>query len=183
MAEQSTPPRKTKIGSTYVLTLPISGEKVRVRRPSTFSLVAAGALPAELTTLVWKLFGDRKKSMADVMMDAEQLSTYTQLVERFVPHVLVSPKIGDTTELEHDKDGVLTGMVALVDLADLDKNNLFMFGIGAVHADEEVAEVVAADLATFRAKQPRTDAGPGGKAVRPAAKPVSGPSSEQPTGD
>ncbi len=171
--------KRSRFGRTHTLRLPISGERVRVRRPSTFSLVAAGTLPAELTTLVWKLFGSGKQ-VTEMLEEAKNLTDYTKLVERMVPHVLVDPVVTDVSDCEPDAEGVLTGTVALVDLPDLDKNHLFMYGVGAVRAEEEIQEeagtreVVAADLATFPGEPAPGDAGPGGEAVRAAAEPAGG---------
>ncbi len=172
--------KRSRFGRVHVLRLPISGERVRARRPSTFSLVAAGTLPAELTTLVWKLFGSGKQ-VTELLEEAKNLTDYTKLVERMLPHVLVDPRVADESDCEPGADGVLTGTVALVDLPDLDKNHLFMFGVGAVRAEDEIqdqSEVVAADLATFPGEPAPGDAGPGGEAVRAAAEPAGGPRPE-----
>lgn len=175
--------KRSRFGRVHVLRLPISGERVRVRRPSTFSLVAAGVLPAELTTLVWKLFGSGQK-VTDMLEETKNLFDYTKLVEQMLPHVLVEPQVGAESDCEPGEDGVLRGTVALIDLPDLDKNHIFMYGVGAVRSEDESQpqEVVAADLAPFPGEPARGDAGPGGEAVRAAAEPAGGDGPGGPAG-
>jgi hypothetical protein len=174
MGKRSTPtnsvPRKKKFGVTHILTLPISQEKVRVRRPSTFSLVAAGGLPADLTALVWRLFGDKDKNLNSVMEQGDELKTYSQLVEKLVPYILVQPTVAAESNCDEvDEEGVMVGSIALMDIPDLDKNHIFMYGVGAVRASEEQEGVVAEDLKTFPAEPTRPDTGSGGEEVRTAA--------------
>ncbi len=159
--------RQPRIGQTHPLTLPASREIVEVRRPSTFTLIVSGGLPAELSALVWKLFGT-KMQLVDVMETGKELKDFAMLIEKFVPFVLVDPVIGETTTCTIGEDGRLHGALRLDDLPDLDKNHLFLFGVGVLKGDDERDEVVAADLATFRAGAARGDAGSGGEALREA---------------
>lgn len=157
--------RAPRIGQTRPLTLPASQETVEVCRPSTFTLIVSGGLPAELSALVWKLFGT-KMQLADVMETGKELKDFALLIEKFIPFVLVDPVIGEVTACVVGEDGRLHGTLRLADLPDLDKNHLFLYGVGVLKGDDE--EVVAADLVSFPGESPRGDAGPGGEALRNA---------------
>jgi hypothetical protein len=168
-----------RYGRIHTLTLP-SGTKVRARRPSTFTLVTAGLFPAELSAAVWKMSGEAfalTRSGADDV-DPERFRRYAEVIEGFIPHVLVEPKIGVITDAVVGPDGYLTGTVESADLPDTDKQHLFFFGQGVFRGDEEMADLVAArpqevtakDVEPFRSDQPaRPDAGSGGETVRAAA--------------
>lgn len=170
------PPRKKKFGSVNTVILPMSRAKVLVRRPSMFSLVKSGGLPAELTSLVWRLFGDTNGvSLASVLEETgPEAEKFAVLVEKFIPHVLVSLTIGDVSDAEEDEQGITRGTVALIDIHDIDKNHLFLYGVGVLKGLDEIGEVVAKDLEAFRGKSPRPDDGPGGEEVRAEAQQPSG---------
>jgi hypothetical protein len=138
-----------------------------------FSLVAAGGLPGELTSLVWKLFGAEGQSLNTVLQDGQDAKNFALLVEKFIPAVLVSVKVGAESDCDVDDAGILRGQLALLDIADIDKNQIFLYGIGVIRGDEE-AEVVARDLDSFRPEPARPDAGSGSAAVQPAAVPAGG---------
>ena len=177
------PPRKKKFGALNTLILPMSKAKVLVRRPSMFSLVKSGGLPGELTSLVWKLFGDSNGvSLASVLEEpGPEVEKFAILVEKFIPHVLVSVTVGDVTDAEEDEQGVTRGTIAMIDIPDIDKNHLFLYGVGVLKGLDEIGEVVAADLEAFRARAARTDGGPSGEEVRAEAQPTGGDSSGGPS--
>lgn len=179
MAETDTlpPTKKKRFGATNTLLLPISGDKVTVRRPSMFSLVASGGLPGELTTLVWKLFGEKKLTLATVLEDGQDVKNFALLVEKFLPHVLVDPKIADVSDCEVNGDGLLSGAIALMDISDIDKNHLFLYGVGVLRGIDE-PEVIAADLATFREESERNNDGHDGTTVRTKTKRTRGDGSD-----
>lgn len=174
-------PSPVRYGRQHTLTLP-SGAKVRARRPSTFTLVTAGLFPAELSAAVWKMAGEgfllTKASANGAGPDPEEFRRYAEVIEGFIPHVLVEPKIGLVTDVMVGPDGYLTGTVESADLPDADKQHLFFFGQGVFRGDEEMADLIAArprevtpkDVEPFRDDEPaRPDPGPGGEAVRAAA--------------
>jgi len=169
------PPRTKKFGRINTLKLPMSEVKVLARRPSIFSLVASGGVPGELTSLVWKLFGQDRVSLSTVLEESSpEVKNFSELVEKMVPHILTSVKIGDVSDCEEDDQGILRGTLALIDLPDIDKNHIFLYGIGVLRALDERAEVVAADLEAFRDGAKRDNAGPVGEAVRTEAVEPSG---------
>jgi hypothetical protein len=191
MAQEQQDSKPTRIIGTGHLHLPIMGLKVTVRRPSMYSLVAAGGLPGELTSLVWKIFGGKESSLADILEQGQEVKNFAMLVEKFIPAVLVDPvvyepKIGEARPEQRVVDGELHGTISALDIPDIDKNHLFLFGIGVIKCLEEqeaIREgVVADDLSTFRDEQPRADSGSAGAALQPAAEPASGAGSAEPTG-
>lgn len=194
--------KKTQLGRQHTLTLS-NGEKVRVRRPSSFHLIASGGIPAELTSVVWKLFGETTR-LSKIMEQGEGLKEYTGLLGKYIPHVVLSPRIvtdkvdsktGEVipvpTECEVGEDGILIGILNIADIPDLDQNDIFLYGIGIGRGDEEqppspgtpLAEQptelsppeVAAALTTFRDGAPGPVPGDGGAEVRPAPIGASGP--------
>lgn len=169
------PLKRSTFGQQHTLTLS-NGEKVRVRRPSTFYLVAVGALPSELTTTVWKLFSEdgARDKLGEIMEKGNGLRDYTGLVTRFIPHVVMPPTrvVQDTvddkgvvtrvpTDCIVGPDGVLSGILNVVDLPDLDQNTIFFFGIGVGKSDEEQAAGASSD--------PAVEVGPGLEQFRDGA--------------
>lgn len=178
-AAPSTPPRRVRpFGKVHPLTLP-SGNKVKARRAPSFSLVASGGLPAELTSFVWKLFGG-KAQFDEIMENTNGLKDYTMLLARYLPYVLVSPRLVNgeaATTCEPDAEGILRGDLNLADVPDLDQNHLFLFGIGVQPADDEPQEekeAEAAGLRTFPGEPAGAGAGPSGETVRDEAVGVPG---------
>ena len=162
----------SSFGQVHTLTLP-SGAKVRVRRPSVLALVAAGGFPAELTIEVWKLL-NKKVEPEEAIADPEALKRWALLIEKFVPHVLVDPKIAEETEVTTDSDGGVHGTVRSEDISDFDKQYLFLYGNGVYRANEEEItlvneEVTKADLGPFRDRAAGVDVGSGGDTIQPEA--------------
>jgi len=191
MAQETTDSKPTRIIGAGHLHLPIMGLKVTVRRPSMFSLVAAGGLPGELTSLVWKIFGGKESSLASILEQGQEIKNFATLIEKFIPAVLVDPviyepKIGEEAPKPEIVNGELHGTISALDIPDIDKNHMFLFGMGVIKCLEEqeaIREgVVADDLSTFRDEQPRADAGPAGSAVQPAAEPVGRVGPDEPAG-
>lgn len=162
-----------RYGRLHTLTLP-SGAKVRARRPSTMTLVTSGIFPSELATAVWAMQRDGFAKL-NTTTDPGEYKRFAEVVDGFIPHVLVEPKIGEATELTLNADGCLTGFVELSQMPDEDKTHLFFFGQGLFRGDEEMGEekarmeVLANDLQPFRDGTARPDPGPGGEALQPAA--------------
>jgi hypothetical protein len=168
--EVTTPPRRKKFGGLNTLLLPMSKVKVLVRRPSMFSLVASGGLPGELTSLVWRLFGNDGTVTLGTMLEegSPEVKNFSMLVEKLLPHVLVSVKVADESDCEEDDQGVLRGNIALIDIPDIDKNHIFLYAVGVLKGRDEIGEVVAADLEAFRDRAARGDAGHDVQEVQPA---------------
>jgi hypothetical protein len=158
-------------GKSHVLTLP-SGVKVRARRPSLLSLIYSGGFPTELTATVWQLYAKQINAEEVAQKEPEGLLRLAGLIEQYIPHVLISPRVGPMTKLDEGPEGVLTGTVALLDILDLDKQYLFLFGQRLILAPEErqagAEQTAAADLAEFRQRAESGDAGSSGAAVQPA---------------
>lgn len=177
MAEErsSKPLRTIGVGTLH---LPIMGVKVKVRRPSVFSLVASGGLPGELTSIIWKIFGGKENSLGSILQEGKQVTDFSRLVEKFFPHVLVDVKVTGESNCFVDPDGYLNGTINALDIPDVDKNHLFLYGVGITRGLDEqeriAEEVVAADLETFRGEPTRPDAGSGSDEVQPATVEPSG---------
>jgi hypothetical protein len=153
-------------GRRYTVMLP-SGHRVIVRRVSLVSLLWSGGFPTELTAAVWRMF--QQSADTKPVDDPDQLRKMVGITEQVIPHVLVQPKIGETTALEAGADGVLHGTVAIGDIPDLDKQWLLLFGQGLIRTEEERAATGAEPGPEgFRDEPVRPDAGPGGAAVRAA---------------
>jgi len=171
---------KTMYGA-QTLTLP-SGNKVRVRRPSVLSLIAAGGFPNELTNEAWKL---ARKEMIDpekLQSDPQGIQLWAALIGAFVPHVCLDLKVvqaavgGTKVDVV---DGLMTGVIEGNDLSDMDKQVIFLFGTDVLPSDEEQAEarreVSAESLKEFRDGGQGADAGHGGEEVRAEAVVDAGP--------
>lgn len=158
------------IVATKLLTLPHSKWRVLARRPSLITLVASGALPIELTSAVWKMASEGKEPDENSPQGLRQMA---ELMESFLPHVLVSPSVGPMTSMdEAESGGPLRGTLALIDLHDLDKRYLFYFGQGTISGDlaerEESREREDVALARFREGSGRADARSDGQALQSA---------------
>jgi hypothetical protein len=156
------------------LTLP-SGNKVRVRRPSVLSLIAAGGFPTDLTSEAWKL---ARKDMIDpdkMAADPEGVKSWAKLIDAFIPHVLADLQITGSGETKiEEADGYMTGVMMSYDMNDMDKQVVFLFGTGVLPSDEEMKakareEISAEALKEFRDERESVDAGHGGEAVRAEA--------------
>lgn len=175
-------------GRIYTETLP-SGTKVRAKRVSNIQLLWAGAFPAELTGLVWKM-ANQEVDVKRLVETPAELQKMVGIIEQVVPHVLVSPKVGDKTELKIDESGVAEGIVLLADIPDLDKTWLLLFGQGLIRSeDEREADKLVKPGAgaktgpdSFRDGSVRSDAGPAGAEVQPAAVGDRGDSPGESTG-
>jgi hypothetical protein len=169
--------------------LPVSGYNVLVRRISNFTLLASGGFPSDLTSLVWRLSQSEGENALDSALreDNTALSRVAALVDKIVPHALVSPKVGpETRDLtladykvtgfdEEESVKILSGVIALVDLQDLDKNAIFLYAQGMMGGP-------VTDLAPFREDGQRPVAGPSGETVQANAVEPAGATEEQHAG-
>ena len=184
--------KQSPYGRTLTLTLP-SGIKVKARRPSVLSLIAAGGFPSELTVDVWKLVKKEKLDPDKIVEDPEGIVAWAKLIDAYVPHVLVDPRIctapGELTELHEvdGGDGLVTGQLNIRDVIDMDKQVVFLFGNDAAAADEELTDGVggrvselADALRRFRVGPARGEAGRGGEEVRQEAVGVAEPGPAEP---
>ena len=157
-------------GKVSALSMP-SGNKVKVRRGSTLTLVQAGLLPGNLIGAVWEVFGKGDPpSPAEVAKDPEKVKTMASMMEASLAAVLVQPEITDgASDTDVDAEGFTTGKVNPRDIPDNDKVLLFGFLQGVVKGNvEEQAEEAA--LTKFPAEPDRPAGGSGGEAVRPPAE-------------
>jgi hypothetical protein len=152
-------------GRRYTVVLP-SGHRVIVRRVSLVSLLWSGGFPTELTAAVWRMF--QQAPDAKPVDDPDTLRKMVGITEGVIPHVLVQPKIGETTALETGADGVLHGTVAIGDIPDLDKQWLLLFGQGLIRTEEERAAGAEPGPEGFRDEPVRPDPGSSSPAVRAA---------------
>ena len=158
----------TTIGFTTILTLP-SGLKVRAHRPSVFTLIASGGFPAELTEIVYEMTANPVKP-EEMVRDPEKLRQFALLIDAFVPHVLVDPRVGPLSQNAPGEDGVLTGTVSLIDMNDMDKLHLFLYGQGLIEGPvSEGGGTGSTTLKSFRENESGVDVGRGGEAVRDTA--------------
>lgn len=165
------------------VTLP-SGYKALAQRPSTFSLIASGGFPSELSSLVWTLFNAEKKP-SELLADSESLKKYALMLETFTPHVLVSPEIikTGTSDCKIDEDGIMRGTLLISEVPDADKQWLVFFGMGIHKSDDEIEaaakevgermakgseEATVEDLKPFRDEPARDDAGQPREEIREA---------------
>src|SRR5262245_38401145 len=155
------------VGAVRVVTLPLSRYKVRVRQPSLITLIATGGFPSELASVVWKMY-EQNKDPAELSSDPAGIMQMANLIESYVPYVLVSPKIGAQTEMRADADGVMSGTLAMLDIRDSDKRFLFFYGQGLLDGADftPTQEVSAPALTTFPEEPPRPDARPSREPVR-----------------
>lgn len=156
-------------GSARVVTLPQSGQKVRARRPSLVTLIATGGFPAELASVVWNMY-EKGEDPSQNAKDAEGILRMANLIEQYVPHVLVTPQVGPVTQTDVDGEGVLIGTVSMIDLPDMDKRFLFFYGQGLLDGTTQPPaspEIVSAKaLESFPENGERADARPAREPVR-----------------
>jgi hypothetical protein len=167
--------------SQHTVVLPVSGARVRVRRPSLMTMVTVSGLPTELTSLAMKVAnGQRVLESGD---EPDIIKANFAAIEAYIPFVLVDLKVtkdGPTdVHLEnHTTDGAIwVGTVNLADLPDIDKQYLFMYGRHLVspnepdtEADIEPAkEATPEEIGQFRDGAAGDDAGSSGEAVRAEA--------------
>jgi len=162
--------------SPQTLTLP-SGKKVLVKRPSLTSLLAAGGFPTGLTSHALKILSEKtldRPAPTDATDKPEDVSKWAEMLDAFIPYVLVQPKVSDTSSVTEDENGLLGGSIAVADILDFDKQVIFYFGTGLYRSDEEMAEAKTKE-ATVEALKPfpegskRADAGHGGETIRTEA--------------
>lgn len=170
-----------KFGGPQVVQLP-SGARVRVRRMSLLSRIAAGDFPADLTTAAWKMYSRAEASDGKDAITVETIREQANVVEKYLPYVLVSPKIGNATETSEDAEGVVIGTVAIADIPDIDKQYLVMYGQGYVSGSFAAAARPEAGLDSFRDGAARADAGPSGDEIRAATVGADRPSAVEPAG-
>lgn len=156
----------------HTVILPVSEAKVRVRRPSLMTMVTVSGLPTELTALAMKVAnGQRVLEKGD---DLETVRANFASIEAFYPYVLVDVTIthDGPTDVKEDVDGCWIGTVNSADIADIDKQYLFMYGRHLVSANEPDkkadTEADSEAVGKFRDGASSDDAGPVGEAVRPA---------------
>ena len=178
---------KSTLGGVHTLTLP-SKYKVYVRRPSAFTLIKSGGFPAELASSVWGLF-TKKLDMDTFATDPSAMQKYAELIEKFWPFVLVKLQvIPDDQDVENGPDAIdcIVGTCHAGDLDDLDKQELFLYGIGLAKHDAGSAQIAStqepptttpepkpeeaevADLSSFRDGAARDDDRPRREPVRTA---------------
>ncbi len=185
-------------GRVHTLTLP-TGVKVRARRPSITSLVRSGGFPVDLASYAFRLFSEPGGTAAIRGEDPAGLQRFADMIEQYLPYVLVSPKVATgenpASQVETGPDGWEVGTVALGDIQDDDKMKLVMFGVGAAYSDEEArveqakADGKLAELegrirlleAKVGLRAPEPDSGPAGPSEAPgvAAGAESGPEAAQ----
>ncbi len=151
------------VGKQYVFDLPSKLMRIRARRPSLLTILAAGGFPNELTAAVWR---SQSGTLDFSGENPELIRQLAQLIDAMITHILVSPQVGPDTRLEEGPGGVAQGTVAVVDLPDVDKQFLFMWVQRLLPTPGEEAPP---DLHSFRDERPRADVGPVGAAVQPAA--------------
>ena len=100
-----------------------------------------------------------------------------QLIDAYVPHVLVSPRVAPMSQNELDVNGVVIGTVALIDISDVDKLHLFLYGQGLIDGPATEGGATVA-LKSFRDDDASADSGRGVEEVRAPALDVAGARSE-----
>jgi hypothetical protein len=155
------------IGLVQVLTLPQSKYKVRARRPSLITLIASGGFPAELAAVVWRMY-EKGEDADTATTEPDNIMRMASLIEAYVPHVLVTPQVGPTSQIEIDAEGFVVGTISMIDLHDTDKRFLFFYGQGLLEAsDLKPTETASAPaLASFPENVARADARPAREPVR-----------------
>lgn len=139
---------KKMYAKAHTLTLP-SGVKFRVRRPSILTLINSGGFPSEMTIEIWKVVSAEGLDPKKLLEDAKGLTNWAKLIDMFIPHVSIMPKIttdGAETNIAEDANGIAVGNVDLATLPDADKQLLFLFGTYAAASDEEMAEGATAPV-------------------------------------
>jgi hypothetical protein len=113
----------------------------------------------------------------DMIRDPERLRQLAQLIDAYVPHVLVSPRVAPMSQNELDANGIVIGTVALIDVPDMDKLHLFLYGQGLIDGPATEGGATAA-LKSFRDDDASVDAGRGVEEVRAPALDAAGARSE-----
>lgn len=156
--------------SQHIVVLPVSNAKVRLRRPSLLTMVTVSGLPTELTALAMKVAnGQRVLSPGS---EPEIIAANFATIEAFIPFVLVDLKVtrDAPTDVHEDAEGCWVGTVNPADLADTDKQYIFMYGrhlVGPNEPDTQtVAEAKTEEVGKFRDGAAGDDAGSTGEAVR-----------------
>lgn len=172
------------LGGVHTLTV-ASKHKFYVKRPSTFTLIRTGGFPAELASQVWGLF-NKKLDMDTFGTDPTAMMKYAEMVDKYWPYVLIGLKVvEDAEEVSNhvDDKGCVIGTCHSGDLDDLDKQDLFMYGIGLQQPDKDSVpspngaaaqtlpepqpqEATVRDLDQFRDRAERDDARPRREPVR-----------------
>lgn len=172
--------------SQHIVVLPVSGAKVRVRRPSLMTMVTVSGLPTELTGIALKIANaQRVLAQGD---DVATMKANFETIEAYVPYVLVDLKVADVTDVKEDADGCWVGTINLSDMADIDKQYIFMYGrhlVGPNEPDkkediEEVKEATTEAVSKFRGGAVGDDTGSTGEEVQPAPIESSGHVSREP---
>lgn len=150
------------LGRVYTVTLP-SGSVVRVRRPSIRTLIASGEIPAVLSSEVLRM----QEAVQEKEKTPDEVVVMLTYADKLLGYVLVSPSVAPETNVTVGDDGVLAGTVALVDIADDDKDWLWNFAHRLARAPEEKEELGLLDqLRKFRDDAAGAPAGQGGPAVQ-----------------
>ena len=156
----------------HIVKLPVSGAKVRVRRPSLMTLVTVSGLPNELVALAMKVAnGQRVLETGD---EPEIIKANFATIEAYFPYILQDLQIVNTpTDVKEDAEGCWVGKVNRADIADIDKQYLFMYGRHLVSANEpdteadmKPEEATTEEVGKFRDEPAGDDTGSGGETVR-----------------
>jgi len=170
------------------LILPVSKAKVRVRRPSLMNLVIAGGLPSEMTGMALRLAQqgeERKEPTTDLLKEL-----FTN-IHQFLSLVLVDLKVVSDPEIksetEEDEDGFETGVVNTADMADDDKQYLFLYARGYIEAEDEKVKPVEKGVGSeqtesFRDERSGPDSGSSRETLRGATESVAGDGSKKSAG-
>jgi hypothetical protein len=125
---------KAKKRSEGELVTLVSGNTLRIGRPSVNNLVKTGQLPSELANAAIKMQSGGNISDHD-------MKKYVEYNERIVKLSVVSPKIVDQPNYEADE-------ISIEDLSDDERNEILMFVNGGLEA-----------LAKFRGERPSVPVG------------------------
>lgn len=175
--------RRNPFQTQHTVLLPVSQAKVRVRRPSLMTMVTVSGLPSELTAMAMRVASGQR--LLDTGDEVETMKTNFGIIEAFIPYVLVDLKItkDGPTDVKEDEQGCWIGTVNIADLADTDKQYLFMYGRSLVSPNEpEESEATTEEVGKFRDGANSSDAGSSGEAVRPAPIESSGHPVREPVG-
>lgn len=176
----------------HTVTLPVSGARVRCRKPSLMTMVATGGLPSELTGMALNIA--ENKPVLSTGTSIEDVKRTFETVEAFIPYVLVDIKLVREGEsklqtMGDDIDGnYWGGTLNYADLQDVDKQYIFLVGRGSIqpwrvegaedgHGEKEATDE---DLGKFRPDSSRDDAGRTGEEVRAEAEQSAGVVAREP---
>lgn len=174
--------RRNPFQSQHTVILPVAEAKVRVRRPSLLTMVSVSGLPTELTSLAMKVANGR--SVLDKGDEPEIIKANFAAIEAYFPYVLVDLKVtkDGPTDVRIDDEGCWVGTVNSSDIADTDKQYLFMYGrhlVGPNEPDKE-AEATTEEVGKFRDGASGGDTGSSGEEIQPAPIESSGHVSREP---